>query len=195
MGLFDDFDIDMDDVKAADGFSNPDDGNYDFEVTEAGLRNGTKKKPDDTFFVIYYSLDEAGSKQEWFTVAEDGERTARAKQSLGFLKSRLIDLGLEAASLNDISSDDLEGIRGTLQLVTTKNAKGEFQNIKNVKVAEAEDEDEDEPEVDDAALKKQVAAKRAARAKAEAAAKAPVKKRPAKPAPAEDDDEDENPFE
>lgn len=178
MGLFDDFDIDMDDVKAA-GFSNPDDGTYEFEITEARIQNGTKKAPDDVAFVISYNLDEAGTKQEWFTVAQDGEMTARAKQSLGFLKSRLIDLGF-TGSLNDIAPEDLEGIRGTLKLVTSKTAKGEFQNVKNVQVLDTEDEEE---EVEEAPAKP---AKRTATVKKVAAKR--------KPAP-EPDEDDENPFE
>lgn len=193
MGLFDDFDIDMDDVKA--GFSNPDDGLYEFEITEAHTQNGTKKNPDDTFFVINYSLDEAGSKQEWFTIAQDGEVTDRAKQSLGFLKSRLIDLGFSASALNDLDPDDLEGIRGTLKLVTTKNAKGEFQNIKSVKVADDDSAEDEEPEETDEQIKARVAAKRKAR-EAATEKKAPAKKTTArKPKPADEDDEDENPFE
>lgn len=211
MGLFDDFDIDMDDVKAAS--FDFEDGTYEFTISEASVRNGTKKKPDDTFFVISYNLDEAGTYQEWFTVAQDGEVTQRAKQSLSFLKARLIDLGLEPASLNDLDPEDLEGIQGVLQLKTTKNAKGEFQNVRNVRVVEGgvsdepSDYDEDsEPEVakvatrkkaaaredSDAEIKQRVAAKRAAREKAEAPAST-TRKRAAKP-PVEDDEDEENPF-
>lgn len=220
MGLFDDFDIDMDEVEEAGGFSF-EDGNYDFEIAEALTQNGTKNKPDTTFFIIKYALNdgEAGTYWEWFTVAVDGSSEhANAKRSLGFLKSRLMDLGFKAAELNDIDGEDLEGITGTLQLLTTSgkgaNAANKYQNVRNVKVGEAEAEEEvpvkaepkrrratkpvetEAEEEDLDAIKQRVAAKRAARAKA-----APVddEEEAPKPAPrrrravAEDDEED-NPF-
>lgn len=192
MGLFDDFDIDMDDVKAAGGFDF-EDGFYEWEISEALRQNGTKKHPDNTYFIIKYNLDEAGTFWEWFTIAVDRDPHHKdAKRSLGYLKSRLADLGIPASQMNELEPEELEGIAGTFKLVTTKNAKGEFQNIRNFKVTgAAEDEAEDEPEESDADIKKRVAAKRAAREE-------PAKKAPAKRAPARrkvsDDDEDENPF-
>lgn len=219
MGLFDDFDIDMDEVEEAGGFSF-EDGSYDFEIAEALTQNGTKNKPDTTFFIIKYALNdgEAGTYWEWFTVAVDGSSEhANAKRSLGFLKSRLMDLGFKASELNDIDGEDLEGITGTLQLLTTSgkgaNAANKYQNIRNVKVGEAEAEEApvkaepkrrratkpveaDEEDEDLDAIKQRVAAKRAARAKA-----APVddEEEAPKPAPrrrraAAEDDEEDNPF-
>lgn len=217
MGLFDDFDIDMDDVKAAGGFDF-EDGFYEWTISEALRQNGTKSKPDTTFFIIKYNLDEAGTYWEWFTLAEDGDSTTtNAKRSLGYLKSRLAELGIPAAEMNDMEPEDLEGISGTFKLVTTKNAKGTFQNIRNFKVEgaaeeeeeepapkprarrkpaakpapEPEDEGDDEPEESDADIKARVAAKRAAREKAEA----PAAKRASRKQALADDDEDENPFE
>lgn len=193
MGLFDDFDIDMDDVKAAS--FDFEDGSYEFEISEARVQNGSKKKEDDTFFIISYSLNDGvdGTYNEWFTIAQDGEVTQRAKQSLSFLKARLIDLGLEAASLNELDPEDLEGTRGTLQLKTTKSAKGEFQNVRNVKVGESEEADE--PEESDAEIKKRVQAKQADRAttaKTATVKKPATTKRAAKPVA--DDEDDDNPF-
>ena len=220
MGLFDDFDIDMDEVEEAGGF-NFEDGSYDFEIAEALTQNGTKNKPDTTFFIIKYALNdgEAGTYWEWFTVAVDGSSEhANAKRSLGFLKSRLMDLGFKAAELNDIDGEDLEGITGTLQLLTTSgkgaNAANKYQNVRNVKVGEVEAEEEapvkaepkrrratkpvetEAEEEDLDAIKQRVAAKRAARAKAapvddaeEAPKTAPRRRRAA----AEDGVED-NPF-
>ena len=219
MGLFDDFDIDMDEVEEAGGFSF-EDGTYDFEIAEALTQNGTKNKPDTTFFIIKYALNdgEAGTYWEWYTVAVDGSSEhANAKRSLGFLKSRLMDLGFKASQLNDIDGEDLEGIQGTLKLVTTSgkgaNAANKYQNVRDVKVGADEPEkapvkaetkrrhaakpvEDDEEDEDLDAIKQRVAAKRAARAKAtseddeeEAPKPAPRRRR----AVAEDD-EDENPF-
>lgn len=199
MGLFDDFDIDMDEVKAAGGFDF-EDGHYTFEVSEALVQNGSKNNPDNTYLIIKYDLNdgEAGTYWEWYTLAVDGDpEAAAAKRSLGFLKSRLLDLGIPAAQHNSVEPEDLEGIAGTLELKTTsgkgKNASNTYQNVRNVKVGAAPEAEEPEEAEEDvtAAVKKRVAAKRAER---EAAASKPktTAKRPAAPA-AEEEDED-NPF-
>lgn len=111
---------------------------------------------------------------------------ANAKRSLGFLKSRLMDLGFKASQLNDIDGEDLEGIQGTLKLVTTSgkgaNAANKYQNVRDVKVGADETEEEapkprrtavkaktapsEDEDLDE--IKKRVAAKRAARAKSAA---------------------------
>lgn len=220
MGLFDDFDIDMDDVKETGNFA-IDDGWYDFEVTEALRQNGTKNDPDDTKFIIKYDLEEAGTYWEWFTLAVDGDAShPKAKSSLGFLKARLLSLGLKASELNDFEPEDLEGIVGKLELRTTKNKKNqEFQNIKNLVIEEdaapepepekparrtrAANPADDEPE-DDADIKRRVAAKRAAREEEADEKPAPRTRRTVtkdEPAPrarrgraAADEDENENPF-
>jgi hypothetical protein len=133
MGFLDDFEIDMDQVEES-SFDKAD-GIYQFEVSEAENIMGTEKKPDDTFFRITYQLydedgEAKGDKWEWFTIKQDGEVTTRAKQSLGFLKSRLIDLGIPGG--NPDSPDEVVGTTGTLQLRT----KDGYQNIRNVKASE-----------------------------------------------------------
>ena len=189
MGLFDDFDIDMDEVKATGGFGF-DDGFYEFEISEALVQNGTKNRPDNTNFIIKYDMDEAGTYWEWFTIAVDGDpEHPTAKRSLGFLKNRLLDLGFEAAALNDIEPEDLEGIQGTLELKTTsgkgKNAGNTYQNIRNVKVAG------ETTQVSEEDLKKMVAAsQRKAPAKSATVRKST---RPAAQLVVDDVDED-NPF-
>ena len=198
MGLFDDFDIDMDEVTESGSFD-IEDGHYEFTISEALVQNGTKNKPNTTFLIIKYDLDEAGSHWEWFTLAESGDSTAKkAQQSLGFLKSRLTTLGFTPSALNDLDPEDFEGIQGTLELKTTNgkgaNAAARYQNIYNVKVDEegAEPAEEAPQDDSDSEIKKRVAARRAARAEAPAT----VKKAPAKRSTraAADDTEEENPF-
>lgn len=211
MGLFDDFDIDMDEVEVAGGFDFKD-GFYDFEISEALRQNGSKNRPDHTFFIIKYDLDEHGTYWEWFAIAVNGETDhPDAKRGLGNLKGRLLDLGFLAAELNEIEPEDLEGILGSLQLVTTqgkgKNAGNKYQNVRNVKVKadDAADEPEPTPEPEpktdtkaaDAAAKRRVAARQAARTEPtkeeEAAPAARTPRRRAATAPAADEDND-NPF-
>lgn len=175
--LFSDFDIDMDEVEAPGGFDF-EDGHYGFVIAEALIQNGTKNDPDDTKFIIKYDLNdgEAGTYWEWFTVAVAGDpEHSKAKQSLGFLKNRLLDLGFVSAELNGIEPEDLEGIEGTLELRTTngkgKNANSRYQNVRNVKVGDSVADDPadetvaEEPVAEsDAEIKKRVAANREARA-------------------------------
>ena len=189
-GLFEQLGINMDEIPES-GFKNAPDGDYDYEISAAEIRRGTKNDPNVLKYVITYGLFENGETQEWFTVAENGEVTEKAEQSLGYLKRRLSDLGVDIADF-DPEETDLTGIRGTLRLFTKNN----FQNVRDVTVEEYETEEEgpeaEEPEdhaAADAALKKQIAAKRAAAP----AAKAPVKRAPAKKPAASADQE--NPFE
>ena len=187
MGIFADYDIDIDEVKE----SNFDvaDGTYRFTVADAEVLDGTENKPDTTFFIIDYQLedemgDAAGQKRAWYTLAEDRRSdTKRAKQSTSFLKSDLLKLGMKGAQLSDFDGSEIVGKTGTLTLKTGpgKNGKPGFQNIRNIRLDE-DDEPEEKP-----------AKKAAPKAKAE---KPVVKK--SKPAPAEepdeDDEDDENPF-
>lgn len=192
MGLFDTLGINMDEIPES-GYTNAPDGDYDYEISACEVRKGTKNDPNVLKYVITYGLFENGETQEWFTIAEDGEVTEKAETSLGFLKRRLNDLGVDINEF-DPEETDLTGIRGSLQLHT----KNGYQNVRNVVAEELEAEEEpeaEEPEdtaAADAALKKQIAAKRAP-AKAAPAKTAPAK-RPATKRPAASADQ-ENPFE
>lgn len=208
MGLFDDFDIDMDEVEES-SFASIKDGFYEFETTELMHQNGSKNKPDYTYKVLKFDLDEAGTYWEWFVVAVHGETDHKdAKRGLGNLKTRLLSLGFLASELNEIEPEDVEGITGSLQLVTTQgkgaNAGNYYQNVRNVKVEDPDAADEPapapEPEPDpkaaDAAAKRRVAARQAARTapaeEAAAPAARPSRRRAAAPAA---DEDAANPFE
>ena len=196
-GLFESLGIDKDAIEEATGFSSIPDGTHPFEITEAEIRNGTTNKPDTTFYVIDYDLEEHGHKLEFFTVAEDGEFTDAAEKSLGYLKRRLRDLGVDWDAF-DPEETSLEGIRGFIKLVTTKSKKDgkEYQNIRDVTVEEIDDDSEpsdydDGSAAQDAAIKAKVQAKRAERASS-APAK-PTRTRAAKPATVTGSQD--NPFE
>lgn len=192
-GLFDSLGVNVEDLPESTGFTNPKDGFYNFEITEVTKRHGTSKDPNVTKLTIEYDLDEAGKTMEWFTLAEDGEVTEKARKSLGFLRDRLISLGVDPSTFNP-EDDELIGITGSLKLQTRNG----FQNVRNVEVDnDVNEEVSDEPsdyddgsQKQDAAIKRRVAANRAAR---EAEAKRTVAR---KPAPKKDaDEDDENPFE
>lgn len=189
-GLFDSLGVNVEDLPET-GFTNPKDGFYNFEITEVTKRQGTKKDPNVTKLTIEYDLDEDGKATEWFTLAQNGEVTEKVLESLRFLRDRLVSLGVDPSTFDE-DSEDLIGIRGSLKLVTGKNG---FQNVRNVEVDnDGAEEPEEDTEAQDAAIKRKVAANRAAR---EAEAKPAVKRTVArKPAPKKDaDEDDENPFE
>lgn len=200
MGIFDDYGVDPDEIKESS--FDIEDGTYRFEIAEAEILEGTNNKPDTTFFIIDYQLededgDSAGSTREWFTMAEDGDSdTRRAQQSMGFLKSRLKSLGV--TDLKSFDGSEIVGLEGVLQLKSTPgkgaNKDKKYQNVKNVRV----------DEVEEAPAPKKVAKKTPAKAKAKAeesdeAIKARVKAKQAARKAAEDEPEDEgddedNPF-
>lgn len=197
MGLFDSLGVNVDDLPESTGFTNPKDGFYNFEITEVTKRQGTSKDPNVTKLTIEYDLDEAGKTLEWFTLAENGEVTEKALKSLRFLRDRLISLGVDPNGF-DPEDEELIGITGSLKLQTRNG----FQNVRNVEVDNDVDEEpegdpsdyDDGSQKQDAAIKRKVAANRAAR---EAEAKPAVKRTVArKTAPKKDaDEDDENPFE
>lgn len=207
MGLFDDYNINIDEVKESSFDINP--GTYNFEISEAEQLDGTNAKPDTTFFYIEYQLtdedgDSAGSTREFFTLAEDGDsETKRVTQSMGFLKSRLKSLGI--TDLKGFDGEELVGLTGVLQVVVTlgkgANKGKSFTNIKNVRLDGADDEEQVAPVVKKAPAKKPVA-KTAAKptiSKEDAEAKARVKAKQAARAAAEaesedDEDDEDNPF-
>ena len=195
MGIFDDYGVDPDEIKESN--FDIEDGTYRFEISSAEIIEGTNNKPDTTFFVIDYELededgDAAGSTREWFTMAEDGDSdTKRAQQSMGFLKTRLKSLGV--TDLKGFDGSEIVGLTGVLQLRSTPgkgaNKDKKFQNVRSVKVDEAEPAPAPKKapakkapakvEESDESIKARVKAKQAARAAAEAE---------------ESDEDDANPF-
>lgn len=188
MGLLDDYTIDLNDAETAN-FEIPDNF-YEFVVGDFFLRNGTTNKPDSAFIVIDYSCeDETGkvrSKQEWFELPVDGaNQTDKEMQRMGFLKTRMLDLGATPAQLADLDPEDFIGKSGTLEIFTNKAG---YQNIRKVRVGDEEaaaepEEAAAEPKAAAPAVK---AVRKAAAPIVEAkAAAAGVKKNPfAKPATA-----------
>src|SRR5690606_34372325 len=112
----------------------------------------------------------------------------RAKQSQGFLKSRLKSLGITGEALRGYDGSEIVGLTGVLQLKSSpgKGAnKGKtYQNVKNVRLTEVEEEPEPAPKKTAA---KKAPAKPAAKAisKEDAEAKARVKAKQAARAAAE----------
>lgn len=176
MGLLDEYGVDLEGVEAA-SYDVPDDI-YEFETGDVYVQNGTDKFPDKVWLVIQYLLGDTGkSKTEWFQLPEDpSDPTPKEKQKLGFLKARLLDLGLTEEQAADPDRDLLVGVVGSLQVFT----KDGYQNIKNVKLltdginefAEAEEEEVEE-EAPKAAPRK-APAKPAAKAPVKAPVKAPA---------------------
>lgn len=139
MGLLDEYGIDT--SEATTPSYEMQDGIYEFTVGDVYVKQGSQAFPDRSWVIVEYLVGDEGKKQsELFELPEDADNlTDRERQKLGFYVQRMIDLGIDRASINDVDRDDLIGLRGTLQLYSTagkgKNAGRMFQNIKNVKVS------------------------------------------------------------
>jgi hypothetical protein len=136
MGLLDEYAVDMkDDIEVPSYEIDP--GIYEFEIGDASVIEGTKKDPDAINFVIEYLIgDEGKKKSEWFRLPDDASNvTEDEKKKLGWLKLRLLGLGVPDDMLNSVEPDDLIGLTGTLEIRNDKT--GQYQNIFNVKVQEA----------------------------------------------------------
>ena len=190
MGFLDDYDIDLDEFNES-GFDNPADGTYEFEVLRGETKVGTAKDSEAVHIVIYFNLEnEDGETQTWnwwLKVPSDPQRpTRRESISMSDWKKWLLGAGFDESSLNEVGHDDIEGIRGTMRLVSSqgrgKNSDQVYQNPKDWTFDGADEEEEEKP--------KKAAPKPASK---------PKKAAPA-PEPDEDDEEEEekpkkaNPF-
>lgn len=147
MGFLDDFGVDSNDI-IAPSFKIAPEGRFFFEIGEAKVQKGTKNAPRDVAFIIEYQLSDAdgepqGSASERTQMKVDGKYTDRCKQSMGYLDIRLKALGFEGG-LNDpdFTADNLVGLRGTLEVVHTKQGDRVYANVRNVKLSEDEDSDD-----------------------------------------------------
>jgi hypothetical protein len=102
------------------------------------IQEGSKKQPEKRWIIFKYLLGEDGTTfSELFGLPTDPSNPTPAEvQRLGFYKQRLLSLGVAPEDVNGVSSDDLVGTTGTLELRTTKGKDGnEYQNIRNFKVS------------------------------------------------------------
>lgn len=136
MGFLDDYDVDLDDFEASAGFDVPD-GYYDFTINAAELRKGTSNEPDAVNIVLTYGLENAEgstfSTTQWFRVPADRDHmTRRGDISMREWKALLLSANIK--DMQGAGPEDLEGLSGTLRLVTTVSKKNgnEYQNIRNV---------------------------------------------------------------
>lgn len=150
-GLFEEYGIDPDEIPDAPSYDIPD-GVYRFEIGRTFTWESDEG--DRRAFVVEYLVDDeegvTGTTSEWFNLPEDpGAPTEAEVKKLGFLKQRLISLGVPREELGTFEGEQLEGIEGTLQLRTTagkgKNKGKSFQNVRNVTVDEAEAEAPEAP--------------------------------------------------
>jgi hypothetical protein len=139
MGLLDDFGIDTNDIEVPS--FEIEDGNYEFEIGDIFVKNGSQNYPDRSWVIVEYIIGDTGQKKsEMFELPVDSDNiTDKERQKLGYYVARLLDLGVDRNEVNSVDREDLIGLRGTLQ-VYSQSGKGankgkSYQNIKNVKVA------------------------------------------------------------
>lgn len=140
MGLLDDYQIDLNEVEA-NTFDVPD-GIYSYMVGDQDIQQGTKKDPEQDYLRIHYILDDDNKQYkytEFLKLPKDTSNlTDDAKQQLGRIKSRVMALGFSEEGAGSVETDDLIGLSGTLQLVTSKGKTGgTFQNVRNMRPDDA----------------------------------------------------------
>lgn len=152
MGLLDDYEVNLDEYNANEGFSNPPDGDYEFEIGSVSVKEGSRGDPEWLGVIIQYLLENADGetydKGEIFGLPKDSHApTKNERTALGFYKARLLSFGFGESELNNLTQDDLVGIRGVLTLETTKGKNGnDYQNIRSGSLHVDVEEDEPEPE-------------------------------------------------
>jgi hypothetical protein len=129
-GILEEYGLDVDAAEEF-GFEVPD-GEYDFVVGDVFVRVGSKNQPDKSWLIIDYLLGETGKKHgELFGLPEDSSApTDKEKAALGRYKTRLLSLGFEEGTLNEIGREELVGIAGHFTLLTSKG----YQNIRNLTI-------------------------------------------------------------
>lgn len=137
MGFLDDYDVDLDDFNDSGGFDVPD-GTYAFEVTTGETKVGTQKNDDDVHIVIKFSLEsedgEVYSYNWWLKVPDDPSRPSRRESiAMSDWKKWLLGAGFPPEDIGGVGPEDIEGITGTVQLLTGRpNKEGRaYQNPRN----------------------------------------------------------------
>jgi hypothetical protein len=135
-----DYDVDLDAFEAGGGGFDIPDGTYDFEITNAEVRKGTKRDENAVHIVVAQRLENADgevhSHQDWFAVPVDMDHLSpREKMSMQEWKLLLVQSGMAPADTGKATPDDIEGRTGTLRLVSTngkgKNSDKVYQNVKD----------------------------------------------------------------
>lgn len=145
-GFLDDYEVDLEDFEDS-GFDVPD-GLYSFEVIKGELRVGTQKDEDARHIVVSFSLEsEEGATYNyswWLAVPADPHRpTRRESISMSDWKKWLLGAGFDASEINGVGPDDIEGLTGTVRLVTGKPNKSgvAYQNPRDWAFDSAEEEE------------------------------------------------------
>lgn len=124
------------------GYERIPDGVYEATVTDVYVREGTTNKPDAKWINVEYTLADGHQELEWFQLPENpAEPTEKEAQKLGFLKRRMIDLGVAENRVNTVKPDELID----LDVVITLRTKGGYQNISRVDLVEKAPEEEAAP--------------------------------------------------
>lgn len=152
---------------------------YLFVVKGSELKEGTSKDEDAVNIVVSFDLeDEEGETRSWNwwlrVPADPGRPTRWEEMCMARWKRWCLAAGFAPSEINSVGPDDIEGLTGTVRLVTRQSRpkRGEeardFQNPQDWTFDGAEEEEEEAP------------------------AKASKPKKAAKPKPApEPDEEDE----
>lgn len=119
--------------------NSPSDGTHRCFVTKSEVR--TKKDGSKSWVFTYRVADgepQAGrTKDEWRPIpnVRDGKFvTDKDESNAGWLKQRLMSLGVPESRIGTVTPVDVQGAEVYVTLVTKTNNSGTFQNVTNVKL-------------------------------------------------------------
>lgn len=126
-GILEEYGLDLADMEVPSFDIN--DGEYDWEIGDVFIREGSQKHPDKSWLIIEYLLDNGKKYGELFGLPEDASApTDGEKSALGRYKGRLLSLGFDESQVNSVGRDELVGIQGHFTLLTARG----FQNVRNL---------------------------------------------------------------
>lgn len=146
MGILTDYDIDLDEYEANEGgFTNPDPGWYEFQVTDIRIYS----KEDGSWsgiFVDYLLTSEelgvAGEEySEIFGLPKHNPPTKQERAALERYKARILSFGFEESEVNDVDGESVRGLTGTFELEESRGRDGKkYVNVRHLTVDGAEDD-------------------------------------------------------
>lgn len=136
-GFLNDLGVNWDDVSTS---NDPPDGTHHCFVVKSEIR--TRKSDQSKHWVFTYKIAEGEShqgrtKDEWraIPVVNNGKfASERDEQNAGWLKQRLLSLGVPEDRIGVVTPIDVQGTEVYVTLVTKTTTKGTFQNVTNVRL-------------------------------------------------------------
>lgn len=138
-GFFAEYDVNLDDYEAGDGFALVPPGTYDHSIKTAEIRKSEEKGDS---IVVVFALEgidgEVYEHWEWYKIPQDPNHPTKGETTgMKRFKKLLIDAGFDPSALNEVGPEELADLTGTLDIVHNKgrgdNADKVYVNTRNIR--------------------------------------------------------------